>query len=249
MAAMNNTVMLVDQSLCVGCEACTTVCKAVYNVPKGIFRTQIDRKDSGSFPEVSITYNKRACMHCEEAACVMACPTRACHKSPEGLTLIDKRLCIGCNYCIANCPYNTISFDRGANVADKCTLCATRLRDGLEPLCAEVCTSRVIKFGERHDMLAYAEERVDGLRQQGYSNAQTYGETELGGLRVVTVLSDRPEQFGLPADPSIPLGLRVWRMVPLTPAVIIAGGLVLGVNYLRNRRLRGGPNSSTETAE
>ncbi len=249
MAAMSNTVMLVDQSLCVGCEACTTVCKAVYSVPKGIFRTQIDRRQSGFFPEVSTTYNKRACMHCEEAACVMACPTRACHKSPEGLTLIDKRLCIGCNYCIANCPYNSISFDRGANVAEKCTLCITRLRDGLNPLCVEVCTSRVISFGDRSDMLDRAEQRVTELRQQGYSNAQTYGGTELGGLRVISVLSDRPGEFGLPVDPSIPLGLRVWRMVPLTPAVIVAGGLVLGINYLRTRRLRGGGTESTETGE
>jgi len=104
MPTINNPAMLVDQSLCVGCEACTAVCKQIYNISKGVFRTKIHTHETGAYPEAAVLYNKKACMHCEEAACVMACPTRACHKNEKGLTVFDHRLCIECNYCAANCP-------------------------------------------------------------------------------------------------------------------------------------------------
>ncbi len=235
MAIMNDPVMLVDQSLCVGCEACTTACKAVYGVSEGIFRTKIDRKDVGSFPEVNISYNKRACVHCKEAACVMACPTGACQKTSEGFTVVDDRLCITCNYCVANCMYGAIEYDRSKRTIEKCTFCLSRLREGLQPLCVEVCTSRVISFGERSEMLTRAGGRLEELRRQGYEDPCIYGEEEMGGLRVLSVLTEGPKAYGLPKDPQIPLGLRVWNAVPLTPAVLIAGGVVLGANYLHTR--------------
>ena len=235
MAVMNDPVMLIDQSLCVGCEACTTVCKTVYDVSEGIFRTKIDRKDTGTFPAVDSNYNKRACMHCKESACVMACPTNACQKTSDGFTVMDDRLCIGCNYCVANCPYGAISYDRSKNAIEKCTLCLPRIHEGLPPLCAETCTSRVIRFGERAEMLNLAEERVASLKDQGYAQARVYGETELGGLKVLSVLSNQPDRYGLPVEPHIPLGLRLWHKVPLTPAVLIAGGFVLGANFLHTR--------------
>ncbi len=235
MAMMNDSVMLVDQSLCVGCEACTAVCKAVYDVSKGIFRTKIDRTDTGTYPTVNISYNKRACAHCAEAACVMACPTNACQKTSDGFTVVDDRLCIKCNYCAANCPYGAVHYDRSKNAIEKCTFCLPRIREGLPPLCAETCTSRVIRYGSRSEMLNLARERVASLKDQGYANAQVYGETELGGLRVLSVLTDSPDKYALPVDPHIRFGLRLWQMLPLTPAVLIAGGVVLGANYLQTQ--------------
>ena len=237
MAVIEQPVMLIDQSLCVGCEACTTVCKSVYGVSTGIFRTKIDREETGTFPSVKVSYNKRACRHCREAACVMACPTRALQKTPQQLTVLDEHLCITCNYCAGNCPYGAINYDRSSRVMEKCNLCLPRIQDGLQPLCSEVCTSRVIEFGERSKMVAKARERKQRLLQQGYANANIYGEEELGGLQVLAVLSDAPQSYGLPQNPQIPLGLRLWRMVPLTPAVLIAAGLVMGTNYLHTRFL------------
>ena len=238
MPAASSPAMLVDQSLCVGCEACTAVCKQIYGLSEGIYRTKIDKKETGSLPEVKINYYKMACMHCEEAACVMACPTGACHKNGQGLTVIDPGMCIECNYCISNCPFGAIVFDRGRGLMEKCTLCSTRVTEGMQPLCADTCTSRIIKYGEREEMLSQAHDRVEKLREQGYENAQVYGENEMGGLKVITVLSDTPENYGLPVDPQVSLGLKLWNAVPLTPAVIIAGGLVLGFNYLHSRKVQ-----------
>ncbi len=248
MPTINNPAMLVDQSLCVGCEACTAVCKQIYNISKGVFRTKIHTHETGSFPEAAVLYNKRACMHCREAACVMACPTRACHKNDQGLTVFDHRLCIECNYCAANCPYGAISFDRAHNRMEKCSLCTTRLEAGKEPFCSEVCTSRIIKYGERDDMLGIARERVQKLQEQGHQEAQVYGETEVGGLRVIYVLQDTPDKYGLPVDPQISLGLQIWRAVPLAPAVLIAGGFILGANYLYSKKVQGKLKNAKQSA-
>jgi len=132
-----------------------------------------------------------------------------------------------------------ISFDRGRNHMEKCSLCTTRLEEGMEPFCSEVCTSRIIKYGEREDMLDLARDRVRELKELGHQQAQVYGETEVGGLRVIYVLQDTPDKYGLPVDPQISLGLQIWRSVPLGPAVLIAGGLILGANYLYSKRIQG----------
>lgn len=103
-AKVNDMCMLVDQSLCAGCGACTAVCKQVHDVTKGLFRTKIRQRETGSYPDTISVFHKQACLHCTSAACVAACSTGACHKTEDGLTLIDQRTCIACNYCIANCP-------------------------------------------------------------------------------------------------------------------------------------------------
>ena len=88
-------------------------------------------------------------------------------------------------------------------------------------------------------MLDLAHARVQKLQDQGHPEANVYGEDELDGLRVISVLQESPEKYGLPVDPQISWSLRLWRAVPITPAVIIAGGLILGANYLYNRRVQG----------
>ncbi len=236
MANNKDSCMLIDESTCAGCEGCTVVCKQVYDIPKGLFRTKIKTVETGSYPDVVTVFNKKACLHCTEAACVMACPTRAIHKNEQGLTVINKKLCIKCNYCAANCPYGAISFDRSGNVMEKCTLCSDRIEAGGIPLCAEVCNTRAIRYGTREDMIAAGNKRVGELKNQGFVNASLYGETQLGGLNVLKVIKDTPEKYTLPADPQIPLGLKIWRFLPLTPAVFIAGGAALAFNFLHSRK-------------
>ncbi len=237
MPNLNEPAMLVDQSLCVGCEACTAVCKQVYQLSKGVFRTKMNKKYETA-SDMSVI-NKNACMFCKDAACVMACPTGACHKNELGLTEINHSICIECNYCIANCPFGAISFDRARNRIEKCDMCTHRIYDGKAPLCAEVCTSRIIKFGERDELLHMAYQRVEKLTEQGYQEANVYGADELGGLQVILVLQDQPQEYGLPADPQIPWNLRLWSEVPVGPLAIVAGALVLGANFLSSKKLQG----------
>lgn len=244
--------MLVDQSLCVGCEACTAVCKQVYDVTKGLFRTKIKLYESGTFPESISVYQKQACMHCTDAACVAACPTGACHKTEEGLTLIDRRTCITCNYCIANCPYGAIQFDRSNGYMEKCTLCRDRLEQGMVPLCAEVCTTRAIRFGTRQEMLAYGERRVAQLQGQGFGDAMVYGESEMAGLKVLLVLRESPEKYNLPADPQIPVGTYIWKYItrPLggLAALALIGGFIANLAQSKKMKQPAGKPDSVENS-
>lgn len=245
--ARSDSCMLVDQSLCVGCEACTAVCKQIYSLNTGVYRTKIKQLKTGTYyegvsrGEPRIINHKRSCMHCVEAACVMACPTGAMRKE-DGCTVIDKRLCIGCNYCAANCPYEAIQYERNGHVMEKCTLCVPRLQQGLEPFCSAVCPLNAIHFGTREEMMDLAQARVVQLKQQGYAQASVYGENQLEGLKVLTVLDEMPEKYGLAADPQISLGLKIWRVVPYRPIALAAVLGVVGFNFLHTRKFRKNDN-------
>ncbi|SMP45375.1 4Fe-4S dicluster domain-containing protein [Anoxynatronum buryatiense] len=249
MSNQNEMTMLVDHSLCIGCEACTAVCKniydsdaSIYNVTPLIFRTKISELNTGQYYSGSAAgsmrtvYKKNACLHCTEASCVMACPTRACHKNEDGLVVIDERLCISCNYCAKNCPYNAISYDRPAGAVNKCSLCDARIDQGLEPLCSTVCPTKAVQFGPRDTMIAHASQRVEDLKNQGYVSANLYGTTEFNGQRVLMILDEAPPAYGLPVNPQIPLSLRLWSALPLRPLVLAAVGAVVGFNFLHSRK-------------
>jgi Fe-S-cluster-containing dehydrogenase component len=65
-------------------------------------------KTEGTFPNVTHWVMPVLCNHCSNAACVEVCPTtpKAMYKTPEGITLHDPALCIGCGRCMQACPYS-----------------------------------------------------------------------------------------------------------------------------------------------
>lgn len=236
--AISDHAMMIDTSICVNCEACTTVCKQIYGTTDDIYRTKMHLREFGTYPEVSAVFHKKACMHCTEAQCVMACPTGACHKTDDGLTVIDERTCIQCNYCAGNCPFGVITYDRTKTIMEKCTLCNTRIEKGLAPFCAEVCTPKAITYGARAKLVANGKARVKMLKEQGYDEANLYGENELGGLRVLMVLQHNPGKYGLPEDPEVKVGTQIWKYLikPFGGVAALAaiGGLLY--NYSNNKR-------------
>ena len=244
--AYSDYAMMIDKSICINCEACTTVCKQIYGTTDDIYRTKMHVRESGTYPEVNTVYHKKACMHCTEAQCVMSCPTGACHKTEDGLTVIDERTCITCNYCAANCPYGVITFDRSKSIMEKCTLCDTRVEKGLEPFCATVCTPKAISFGARAKLVANGKARVKMLKEQGYENAVLYGENELGGLRVLMVLQHSPDNYGLPVNPEVSLGTSIWQYLLKPLGGIAAIGLIGGLiyNYTNNKREMSGKDNA-----
>ncbi len=95
------------------------------------------------------------CNHCENPACVRACPTKATFKRKDGIVIMDFHRCIGCRFCMAACPYGSRSFNfrdprpfikkrnnkfptRMKGVVEKCNFCAERLAEGILPACVEV---------------------------------------------------------------------------------------------------------------
>ena len=83
--------MVIDLHRCVGCAACDIACKSENNLPDDFHWSNHIIETSGVFPNVRYRYIPTLCNHCENAPCVAACPTKAMHKSEDGLTLHEQR--------------------------------------------------------------------------------------------------------------------------------------------------------------
>jgi Fe-S-cluster-containing hydrogenase component 2/thioredoxin reductase len=95
-------VLIIDESLCTGCDNCEKACAETHG---GIKR--LDRKAGATFAQVHIPV---ACRHCEQPHCMKDCPPNALHRSVTGEVFIDDT-CIGCGNCQSNCPYGVIRME------------------------------------------------------------------------------------------------------------------------------------------
>lgn len=148
----------IDLTRCVGCHACAVACKAENNtepqasplVVRNARATAVNYRvvlyqESGTFPNVRLTFVTTACNHCKEPACLKSCPVGAITKrSSDGIVLIDQEKCIGCKYCIWACPYGAPQFNEATKKVEKCTFCVHRINAGRQPACVTTCTGRAL---------------------------------------------------------------------------------------------------------
>jgi Fe-S-cluster-containing dehydrogenase component len=148
---LSQWVKVLDQTLCIGCHACTTACRSENEVPLGVTRTYVKSVDVGRFPQARRSFQVTRCNQCEDAPCVTACPTSAMYRRDDGIVDFDKKACIGCKACMAACPYDAIFINPEDHSAEKCNFCAHRLDIGLEPACVVVCPTQAILVGDVND--------------------------------------------------------------------------------------------------
>jgi tetrathionate reductase subunit B len=159
MANVKRYVMILDLGRCVGCNACTVACKTRWNavVPATSFRSKVKTITRGTYPAVSTVFRRTACMHCAEAPCVDACPVepvKASRKNEDGVTIIDRDLCVQCGECVNSCPYKvrTLNTESRRNPkADGCDFCYSYIKQGDLPACVANCVGKVFTFGEIND--------------------------------------------------------------------------------------------------
>lgn len=167
---MTHYVMVIDLKTCTGCQACVAACTLENQTPywDGKYRTHVEDVVHGQFPTLRRVLAPRLCMHCDEPPCVDACPTGASYQSADGMVLLDAEKCIGCKACIAACPYQARyvysaddvkqareiygeATNHAAPHVDKCTFCAHRVAQGLEPACVSTCLGHARIFGDLDD--------------------------------------------------------------------------------------------------
>jgi formate dehydrogenase iron-sulfur subunit len=241
--AQSDLAILYDASRCIGCRACERACKEYNNLPApSESNTQLSatawnliatRKGVGLDNQPFFNYQ---CMHCTDAACVMACPSGALSKDEKGFVAFDQDRCIGCGYCTQFCPFGIPQLG-GVNVitgearAFKCTFCQEKTRAGTGgPSCAEACPTGALTWGERGALLAEAKSRVSELKAEGQSGAQLYGEDEAGGLHRMSILLDQPSAYGLAEDPGGSFVLaRLYRKIIQPASFGVFGAAFLGI--------------------
>lgn len=157
------------------------------------------------------------CKHCTHAGCLDVCPTGALFRTEFGTVVVQNDVCNGCGYCVPACPFGVIDKRRPApdetptgdpriGIAQKCTLCYDRLRDGQTPACAQACPTTSITFGPLEDLRERAGERLATLHDRGVTEARLYGASDrdgVGGTGSIFLLLDEPEVYGLPPDPVV----------------------------------------------
>jgi molybdopterin-containing oxidoreductase family iron-sulfur binding subunit len=188
--------------------ACTQVCNHVHLVPKDqawIKVYQPEKQGGGSY------FLPRICMQCENAPCVNVCPVGASYRNPEGVVLIDHRLCVGCRLCMAACPYSARYFNWGEpenppgasedrympefpiphrrGTPEKCMLCAHRTGEGQIPACAQGCPMKALYLGDLVQDVA-----TNGVEVRKLS----YWLAETGAYRLLEELGTRPRVWYIP---------------------------------------------------
>ncbi|MBN1840268.1 MAG: 4Fe-4S dicluster domain-containing protein [Campylobacterales bacterium] len=158
--------LLYDENACIGCQACSVACRVEHGVPEDFFRLQVRMELKGVFPRLGMSYERMACVMCEDAPCVSVCPTFASFQDKDGLVHIDERVCITCKYCILACPYHARFVNPLKNVVEKCDFCyESRVSKALLPVCVSICPTEALMFGDMNerDSLVYETSHKEAL--------------------------------------------------------------------------------------
>ena len=159
--------MVIDLDLCTGCAACEVACKSENNIATVVpEQADMDRsmswmkvlaEERGAFPDTSVEFYPRPCMHCDNPPCIKVCPVSATYIDEEGIVGQIYPRCIGCRYCANACPYTVKYFNwyapewpeterqhlnpdvsvRPKGVIEKCTFCHHRRQKAREQAAAE----------------------------------------------------------------------------------------------------------------
>ncbi len=96
-------VLLIDESLCIGCDNCEKACADSHD---GLSR--LNREAGTTFADIHVP---TSCRHCEHPHCMSDCPPNAIRRGPDGEVFISDA-CIGCGNCQRACPYGVIQMDK-----------------------------------------------------------------------------------------------------------------------------------------
>ncbi|MBR5267259.1 MAG: molybdopterin-dependent oxidoreductase [Lachnospiraceae bacterium] len=135
-----------DQAKCIGCNACQIACKDRHHLEPG---KNLRRSDTVCYKENGMTkyaHFSGGCHHCEEPACLAACPFGAMKKTEEGIVVVDEALCRGCGACERACTYGAVFISSQNNKAMKCDGCAELRAQGRQPACVEACVTHCLEF-------------------------------------------------------------------------------------------------------
>ncbi len=259
---VNELAMLIDTSKCMGCRGCQVACKqwnkrpaektrftgSYQNPPKlsASTWTLIQFTEPADYDkDPRWLFRKMQCFHCTDASCEQVCPTGAIKKLENGIVYINQDLCSGCKNCVVCCPFDVPQFDTTTGTVRKCWMCLDRVTNDLEPACVTACPTGALRFGPREEMLKIGLGRQKILETQKVKS-RLYGakENELGGLHVMTLLTEKADIYALPEHPKKPTAMIIWRWILGTVPGLAIMVAILG--YLFSKRSETASDSGGE---
>jgi len=229
--------LLIDITMCVGCNGCQDACKAQNKLPAG----EEHELSASAYTALEVhgeTYVRRMCQHCQDPTCVSVCPVGAFTKTAAGPVLYDENKCIGCRYCMQACPFQVPRYEWTSLKprVQKCRFCSERVNAGKQTACAEICPTGATKFGNREDLIREANERIKAEPTK-YVN-RLYGLDDVGGTSILYITSVPFEQLGFKTNlMKEPLPDLTWNALSKIPSMVSVGGVFLaGIYWITSRR-------------
>ena len=237
--------MMIDLDLCVGCKACVTACKELWDSGPGAARDWVHEYEGGSREQgLALTFYPGVCMQCEDHPCTTDCPTGATYMAEDGVVVVDPNVCIGCGNCVSTCVYDARRLDPEKGIVEKCNLCRPLVERGGTPACVQTCLAECRHFGDLDD----PQDPIHALIAE--RNAKTLVTPEIDVRPKVSFAGDAHRErilaHGAVRPPQRSDLTRVWTgfsrpiaraLVPGVAGLTLVGGLA--ANWIAKRRERG----------
>ena len=162
---------LFDATQCINCGACSLAC-AQTNYPDLLNETNAAWGSvCSNIRQVRVERDRPMqllvqCQQCSDAPCVRTCPFGANWYDEDGLVRNDPKRCIGCNYCIASCPYDARWSNPVTGLPSKCLGAGSLelVKAGEAPACVAACPADARLFGDVNDPESAVSRRIASTR-------------------------------------------------------------------------------------
>jgi anaerobic carbon-monoxide dehydrogenase iron sulfur subunit len=167
--------LLIRPERCMGCRSCEIACTIAHSHSKNLFSALGEQPAPKRRINVECTPNLEisipiTCRHCEDAPCVLVCPTQALSRDEnDSFVSFSPERCVNCWTCSMACPrflplyrlilvigcwtssmaHNREVISRQIDARVKCDLCETREI----PACVEACPTQALVFTEVEEIL------------------------------------------------------------------------------------------------